>query len=78
MGEYIPRIPVEDLVHITFMNPDPDDRDSEGREMKQQLMRALKNGNINKGCNVFTNKLRSFVLLIIKHMFINCRGEDIL
>ena len=48
MGEYIPRIPVEDLVHITFMNPDPDNRDREGREMKLQLMRALKNGNINK------------------------------
>lgn len=48
MGEYIPRIPVEDLVHINFMNPDPDDRDREGREMKLQLMRALKNGNINK------------------------------
>ena len=48
MSEYIPKIPVEDLVHITFINPDPDNRDREGREMKNQLMRALKNGNINK------------------------------
>ena len=48
MGEYIPRIPVEDLVHITFMNPDPDNRDREGIEMKRDLMTALKDGNINK------------------------------
>jgi hypothetical protein len=48
MSEYIPKIPVEDLVHITFMDPDPDNRDREGREMKRDLMTALKNGNINK------------------------------
>ena len=48
MEEYIPRIPVEDLVHITFLNPDPDNRDREGSEMKRELMTALKNGNINK------------------------------
>ena len=48
MSEYIPQIPVEDLVHIKFMNPDPDDRDREGRELKKRLMRALKDGNTNK------------------------------
>ena len=48
MSEYIPKIPVEDLVHITFINPDPDNRDREGRELKKQLMRALKDGNTNK------------------------------
>ena len=37
MSEYIPKIPVEDLVHIKFMDPDPDNRDREGREMKQQF-----------------------------------------
>ena len=48
MSEYIPKIPVEDLVYINFMNPDPDDRDREGRELKKRLMRALKDGNTNK------------------------------
>ena len=48
MGEYIPRIPTEDLVHIEFVNPDPDERDREGIELRKELITALKNGNINK------------------------------
>ena len=46
--KYIPRVPVTDLVHIEFMNPDPDERDREGSELRKQLIRALKDGNLNK------------------------------
>ena len=48
MEEYIPKIPLEDLVHINFINPDPDNRDREGTALRKELIHALKNGNINK------------------------------
>ena len=48
MEKYIPRIPTEDLVHIEIVNPDPDEREREGIELRKELVKALKNGNINK------------------------------
>lgn len=48
---YIPKIPVEDLVHVTFVEGYPSDTTEEvvpPKNIKKHLLNACKDGNINK------------------------------